>query len=138
MGHSGSLNVLNKHQYTYPSVSRNTQKFDASVYGNLADDRDYTSIFRKVLGLELSGSFSANIYLRCRVDFTSNSVETEAPNFVHLGLPAVNALDEFNTFGTTDTRVIMPTDGSHWYVPGHDFCISYSNWNEQDKVKTKQ
>ena len=50
MGHSGSLVVLNKCQFTSPSISRNTQKFDASVDGNLADDGYSTSIFIKVLG----------------------------------------------------------------------------------------
>ena len=50
MGHSGSLGITNKRQSTYSSVSRNTQKFDASVDGNLADDGDSMSIFRKLLG----------------------------------------------------------------------------------------
>ena len=50
MLNSESLNVLNKRQSTSPSVTRNTQKFDAYVDGNLDDDRDSTSILRKVLG----------------------------------------------------------------------------------------
>ena len=37
------------------------------------------------------------------MDFTSNAIGTKAPNFVNLGLLAVNALDEFNTCGTPDT-----------------------------------
>ena len=36
-GLSGSLDVINKRQYTSPSVSRNTKCFDASVDGNLAN-----------------------------------------------------------------------------------------------------
>ena len=40
---------------------------------------------------------------------------------LHLGLPAVNTLDEFNAFGTPATIVIRPTDGSHWSAPGHVF-----------------
>ena len=51
----------------------------------------------------------------------SNAVVTEAPNFVNVGLPEINALDEFNTFGTPATRVKIPMDGSHWYEPDHVF-----------------
>ena len=121
MGHSGNLDILNKRQSTYPSVSSNTHTFDASVDGILADDRYYTSIFRKVLGRVLSDSLSADIYLRCRMYFTSNAVGTEAPNFAHLELLAVNASDKFNTFGTHATSVRRPTDGTHWYAPGNVF-----------------
>ena len=121
MGHSGSLDVLNKRISGSPSVSRNTQKFGASVDINLANDGYSTSIFSKLLGRELPDSISANIYSLCWMDFMSNAVRTEAPNFVDLGLPAVNTLYEFNTFGTPDIRFIRPTCGFHWSAPGHVF-----------------
>ena len=119
MGHSGRSDVLNRRQSTPPSVSRKNQKFDTSVDRNLADDGYYTSIFRKLLGQELSYSLCANIYLRCWLDFTSNVVGTEAPNFVRLGLLAVNASDEFNTFIAPTTRLIRTTYRSHWYASVH-------------------
>ena len=109
-GHIGSLDVLNKRKSTYPIVSRNTHKFDASVDGNLANDGDSTFIFIKVIGRELPHSPRADIYLRCQMDFMSNAVVKEAPTFVYLGLPVVNALDELNTFGTPATIVIRPKD----------------------------
>ena len=73
------------------------------------------------MGRDISDSLSTDIYLRCRMEFTSNAVRTEATNFVNLGLPAVNALDEFNTFGTPATRVRRPTEGPHWSVLDHIF-----------------
>ena len=109
-GHSGSLEVLNKLTCTSPSVSKNTQKFDACVDGNLENYGDSTSILSKVIGLELLHSTSTDIYLRCRMDFTSNAVRNEAPNFVDLGLPNVNASDEFNSFGNPATRFRRLTD----------------------------
>ena len=53
------------------------------------------------------------------MDLASNTIQNEAPSFVDLGLSAVNALDEFNTFGTPATRVRRPTDVPHWYFPDH-------------------
>ena len=99
MVHSRSQGVLNGQQSISPSVSRNSQKSDASVDRNLAEDGDSTAIFIKVLGHKLYDSLSADIYSGFRVDFMSNAVGTKAPDFVHLGLPAVNSSDEFNTFG---------------------------------------
>ena len=115
------MGVLNKRKSTCPSVIRSTQNFDASVDGNLANDGDSTSIFIKVIGCELFQSTSADMYLRCRMDFTSDTVGTEASNFVDFGIPAVNTSDEFNTFGTTATRVRRPTDGPHYSALNHVF-----------------
>ena len=68
-----------------------TQIFNTSININLAEDGDYAPILSKEIGRELSHDSSADIYLRCRVDFTSNAVITEAPDFMHLVLLAVNA-----------------------------------------------
>ena len=73
------------------------------------------------MGRDMSDSLSTDIYLRCRMEFTSNTVGTEAPDFVHLGIPADNALDEFNPFSTPTTRVRRLTDGSHCSATGSVF-----------------
>ena len=97
----------------------NTQIFNTSINGNLAKNGDSTPIFSKVIGRELSHDSSSDIYLRCRVDLTSNDVGTEAPEFMHLGLPAVNALDELGSSVTllpeSEGRRMDPT-GMHRVV----------------------
>ena len=113
MGHSVILEVLNKRKSTSPNVSRNIQKFDASIDENLANDEYSASIFSKVIGQELSDSLSADIYLLCWVEFISNIVENKARNFVHWVIQAVNTSDEFNTFCNRATRAKRPMDGSH-------------------------
>ena len=77
-----------------------TQKFDTSIDGYLAEGGDLATIFSKIIGQELSHGSSADIYSRCQMDFTSNAVGTKGKTFVHLGIPAVSALDELNPFGT--------------------------------------
>ena len=119
--HSGSLVVLNKRQSTVSEKIGNTQKFDISVDGKLANDEDSTSIFSKVIGREISHSSSTDLYFRYWMDFASDVIRTEAPNFVDLGLPDVNTWDEFNTFGTSATRIRRTTDGPHWYALDHIF-----------------
>ena len=105
MGNSGSQDILKNWKSTSPSLGRNAQKFDASVDGSLINDGDFVSIFIKVLGHKLVDSISADIYSRCRLEFTSNFVGTKAPDFVHLGIPDVNSSDEFDAFVTPSNRV---------------------------------
>ena len=93
-GHSGSLQLFNKRQSTVSDKIGDTQKFDTSVDRNLANYGDSTSIFSKDISRKLSHSSSADLYLRCWVDFASNSVRTEAPKFMDVGLPTVNTLNE--------------------------------------------
>ena len=88
------------------------------------------SIFSNVIGYELYHSSSTDLYSCFRMDFASNAVGTEAPNFVYLGLLAINAMDEFNIFSTPATRIRRPTDGPHWYTPDHVFETDFQNWRE--------
>ena len=120
-GHSGSLEVINKRRSTSPSVSSNTQKFDASVDGKLVDDGYSTSILGKVNGRELSHSPSSDIYSCFQMDFMISAVGTEEPNFVYLGLPDVNVSDQFSTFSTSSTRVRRLTYEPYWSASYHVF-----------------
>ena len=92
----GSQEIVSIHGYTCSVEVADTQTFDTSINGNLAKNGDSTPIFSTVIGQELSHESSADIYSRCRVDFTSNAVRTKAPGFMHLRLPAINALDELS------------------------------------------
>ena len=51
----------------------------------------------------------------------SDAVGTEAPDFVHLGIPAINVSDKFNTFGTPSTRVRRLNNGYRWSASVHVF-----------------
>ena len=115
----GSQEILSKHGST--GKIGDTQKFNTSIDENLAENGDSTPILSNVIRLEMSHNSSANIYLRYRVDFTSNAVGTEAQYFIHLGLLTVNASDELRPLGTPAARVRRTMDGSNWYTPGHVF-----------------
>ena len=120
-GNSRSLQVFNKQQPAFPDQIRDTQKMDTSADRKLPDDQDSPSIFIKVIDRELSHGSSSNLYSRCWMDLASNVVQTEAPHFVELRLPAINTLDEVCILGTPETIIRRPTDGSHWSVPNNFF-----------------
>ena len=100
---------------------RDTQIFKTFIDGNLAKNGDSTPIFSKVTGREMFHDSSANISLRCRVDFTSNTFRKESPDLKNLGILAVNASDELRSFGTPATIFGRLTDGFNWSAWGNVF-----------------
>ena len=118
-GIMGSQEILSIHGSTGSTEIGDTQNFNTSIDGNFAENRDSIPVFSKVIRREQSQDYSADIYSRCRVDLTSNAVVTEAPYFIHLGIPAVNALDELRSCGTPVTRVRRPMGWSNWSAPSH-------------------
>ena len=55
------------------------------------------------------------------MNFSSNAVQTKAPQFMDLGLPAVNTSDGFGILDTTAKSIRRLTDGYHWSAPDHVF-----------------
>ena len=100
-GIMGIQEIVIMHGSTGSVEIRDTQKLDTSINRNLAKNGDSKPIFSKAIGRELSHDSSADIYLRCRVEFMRNAMRTEAPDFMHLGILAVNAFDEIRSFGTS-------------------------------------
>ena len=100
---------------------RNAQIFNTSINGNLDESGDPTPIFSKVIGRELYNDSIPDIYSCYWAKFKINAAVTKAPDFVHLGLPDVNAADELVPSSTPATRVGRPTDGSNWSAQGHLF-----------------
>ena len=53
------------------------------------------------------------------MNFSSDFVQTEAPELVDLGFLAINVFNESGVFSTPATRIRRPTDVSHWSTPDH-------------------
>ena len=107
------LQVANKWQSTSPALVGNIQKLDVVIYGKLHGDLDCASIFSKVIGHKLSNGSRNDLYLRCRMNFVDDVIQTQIPQFMDLGIPTINKLDESSVLGAPATRILRPTDGSH-------------------------
>ena len=121
-GLNRSLQVANKQQSTSPHHGQQHPKLDAVVDGKLPDDLDSASIFSKVIGHKISDGSSNDLYLRCRMNYTTDAVQTQVSQFMNLGLPLINTLDESGILSTTPTRIWRTTDGTHWMAPDHISC----------------
>ena len=114
----------------------NAQLFHTSINGNYAEHGDPAPTFSKVIGRKLSDDSSANIYLRCRMNFTRDTVLTKIPNFMNLGLSSVHTSDEIGSFSIPATRTRSPIYGSNWLLPGH--CIDKVTADRVIRTRSEQ
>ena len=120
-GLSRSLQVDKKRKYMSPGLGRNTQKLDAVIDGKFLDDLDSASILSKVICHKLSDSISGDLYLRCRTNFTNYPVQTQAPNFMDLGILYINTLNESSVLGNFASSIQNPTEIYHLSAPDNIF-----------------
>ena len=74
---SGRLKVGNKRQSTSLDEVRNSQNVDTIVDGKLPNITDYASVFRSVIGRELSHGSIDDLYPEYRMNFSNNFFHTE-------------------------------------------------------------
>ena len=120
-GLSRSLQVAKKRKSTSPGLVENTHKLDAVVYRSLSNDLDSESIFSKVIDHKLYNGSSNDLYSHCRMNFVNDPVQTQAPHFMYMRLPAISTLNESGVLGTPDTRIRRPGCVSHCRAPDHVF-----------------
>ena len=92
---------------------------DTVVDGNLPDDWKPASIFSKLISHKPSDSSSDDLYSHFRMNLVSDVVQTEASQFVDLGILAINTLNESSVFGTPVARIKRTEYVSHWSVTDH-------------------
>ena len=94
---------------------------DSVVDRKLPNNLNYVSIFIKLIGHKIYYGCSDDLYLRFRMNFEDDVVQTKAPQFMDMGILTINTSDEDSVLGTPATRIQSPTDGSHWSTPEHFF-----------------
>ena len=55
------------------------------------------------------------------MNFANDTVQTQAPHFIDLGLPEINTFNKSSVLGTHATRNKRPMYGPHWSAPYHVF-----------------
>ena len=107
---------------SHPSIAkrgRNSEPFNASNNGFLAENGDSTSYFSGVIGLEAVSAEVSDVNPRERMNFASNSVLSETPKFVDLRLSPAHTTDKLNSVIGSATRDGGLKDHSDWLMPRH-------------------
>ena len=115
-----------------PQAWSEKPKLDAVVDGNFPNDIDSSSILSKVMGHKLYKDSSGDLYMRFRINFLDDPVQTQTPKFMDLGFSTIYALDKSSDLITPATRIQKPMDGAHLSVHNHVFgettAVGVSEW----------
>ena len=104
---------------TIATEARKAKPLDAPIDGFLAVHGHSKSIYSKVIGPKTVPGQISNVYACERMDFASNSIIGESPNFIYLGLSPANTADKLNSVTSPAARVEELTDGSGWIASTH-------------------
>ena len=96
-----------------PQEVSNAKPRDASINRNLAQYRDPTPSWSKAIGSKKITNEIAKVYGRGQMNFRSDTVLSESPNFMYFGLLSVNTTNELGSILIPTTRSASPTDGSN-------------------------
>ena len=69
------------------------------------------------------------------MNFGSDTVLSECPNFMDFGMSSVNTTDELGYVFVPTTRNGRPVDVSNWLPPGHDIIKSTADRVRGTKAK---
>ena len=116
---TGSQEIISPRGSIGTQEIRNNKPLDTSINGIYAKHRGPVPTWIKVTCRKFSNKSSADVYSCFWMNLTRDSVLTESPNFMNLGLLSVHTLDELEYVFTPNNRIGRPTDGSNWPPPGH-------------------
>ena len=130
-----SQNIKGPRCSIIPQEVRNAEPIDTSINRIPDEHRDPTPSWSKVIGSKTFTNESSDIYARGWMNFRSDTVLSESPNFMDFGLSSVNTTNELGSVFIPTTRIGRPTDGSNWLPPGHDISEATADIVSSTKAK---
>ena len=102
-----------------PQEVRDAEALHASITVIYSKRRDLAPTWSKVISRKFANKFSADVYLRCQMNFASDTVLSKSRNFMYLGLSYVNTTNELMSVFAPTTRIGLPTHVSNWFLRSH-------------------
>ena len=116
----GSQKIKVQSRSIIPQEVRNYEPLDSPINIIPAEHSDPMPTWSKVIGSKQITNKSADIYTCSRMNFRSDTVLSESPNFIHFGVSSIITTDELRYVFVPTTIIGRPTDGSNWLLSGHD------------------
>ena len=115
----GSQDNGSPRRYVVTQKVRNAEPLDASINGISYKHSDPAPTWSKVIGSKFSNKSRADVYSCCRKNLTSDTVLSESPNFMDLGLSSVNRTDELGSVFDPTTIIRSLTHGFNCLPHSH-------------------
>ena len=111
---NGNQDIVIPRSSIIANKARNAEPLDTPINRILDVHGHPTSIFSKVIDPKTVSGESGDVYACESMDFASNSVVSESPNFMDLGLSPANTTDKLKSVIVPTTRVEGFVDISNW------------------------
>ena len=131
----GSQNIEGPRRSIMPQVVRNADPLDASVNIIPSKHRYPTPTWSKVIGRKFTNEYSADLYERSRMNFVSDTVLSESPDFTDLGMSSVDTTGELGSVFSHTTRIGLATHGSYWLPCNRYICKATEDIVSRTKAK---
>ena len=118
--------IIGSHKIDCPKRSIITQEvsnakpLDASINQFTVEHRNPKPGWSRITGRKSVINKSSDVYARSPMNFGSDIILSENPNFMNFGRLCVNTTDELGSVLVSTSKVRRPTNGSNWIPPGHD------------------
>ena len=116
---AGSQDITSPRRSIGPQWSKDAQPLDTSINVIYSKHRDPEKTWSKVIGRKFTVESSTYVNSRCRMNLTRDTILTESPNFVNMGLSSVHISDELGSIFILNTRVRRQTYGSNLILTVH-------------------
>ena len=103
-----------------PQKARNTHLFKNSINKISPEHEHHTPIFSKLIDHKIVPDESADVYAHKSMEFGSNSVAAESPNFMNFGLSPANTPDKLKFITVPTIKVGRLMNVSNWIQPRHN------------------
>ena len=102
---TGTQDIVSPRRSIIPQKGRNAEPLDAPINQFPAVHGHPTPIFSKAIGPKTVPKESTDVYACKRIEFASNSVVAEIPNFMDFRLSPANTTDKLKSVIGPNTRV---------------------------------
>ena len=118
---TGNQDIFSPRWSVIVHEARNAEPLHAPINRFLAIHGHPTLILSRLIGPKTVSIEIANVYAHKRMDLVSNSIFTESPNFMDLGLSPANKTDKLKSVIGPTNKVEGLTDISGWLTSIY-FC----------------
>ena len=115
----GSQNIEDTRRPIINQEVGSAEPLDASINKVPSKHRDPTPIWSKAIDRKFTNKSSADVYARCRMNLTSDTVLSKSPSLMDFGMSSVNTMDELGSVFPVNTIIGLATIESNWIPHRH-------------------
>ena len=118
-----------------PQEVRNVEPLEASIKRIYYKHRDPIPDWSEIIGSKFTNKYSTDIYVHGWMNYASDTILSESPNFMGFGMLSVEIMNELRSVFSPTTRIGAVVHGYNWLPRSH--CISEATADRMSGTESK-